>query len=161
MIDLFDEPVNQWACYNGKPMINLFDEPVNQWACFNGKPIVDLFDEPVDYLLVSLLQWQIIFDSKLQTYELVPTSNQQWACFNDTIIFGNKSIHELVPTPNLHSEPALMAPSVNAMTYLFTSPYSSVNPATSLHVQLVSLLQWHHSTSHSEPATIGISILQG
>ena len=28
-----------------------------------------------------------------------------------------------------------------------------------VHVQLVSLLQWHHSTSHSEPATIGISIL--
>jgi len=28
-----------------------------------------------------------------------------------------------------------------------------------VHVQLVSLLQWHHSTSHSEPATIDISIL--
>ncbi len=62
--------------------------------------------------LVSLLQWQITFDSKLQTYELVPTSNQQWACFNGTIIFGNKSIHELVPTPNLHSEPATISISI-------------------------------------------------
>ena len=91
---------------------------------------------------------------------------------------------------NLNSESASMILIVNAMIYLLTLLYLSVNlikcsRATSesasmtwsmqwsthfhrsthqwiwsyIHVQLVSLLQWHHSTLHSESATINISIL--
>ncbi len=216
-----------------------------QWVCFNdthrqcddSSILIALpTSEPIRLLvhvqLVSLLQWHDnVFNNK-QTFELVPISKPQWACFNGTLnamiyplssfylsvnltrhrvhvqlvsllqwhlssmrwsSYPHRSTNQWIDLPTrsrANSESATKAPSVNAMIYLLTSLYLSVNlvkcpRATSepasiarsmrwsihshrpthqwtwsyVHVQLVSLLQWHHSTSHSEPATIGISIL--
>ncbi len=70
--------------------------------------------------LVSLLQWHDnVFNNK-QIFELVSILKSQWVCFNDIL---------------------------NAMIYSFSSLYLSVNLTRHrVHVQLVSLLQWHLSS---------------
>ncbi len=134
---------------------------------------VNLTRHRVHMQLVSLLQWHL---SSMRWSSYSHRSTNQWI--------------DLSTRSRANSEPATKAPFVNAMIYLLTSLYLSVNlikcsRATSesasmarsmrwsthshrsthqwiwsyVLVQLVSLLQWHYSTSHSEPATIGISIL--
>jgi len=101
-----------------------------QWACFNdihrqcndssiliALPTSESVRLPVHVQLVSLLQWHDnVFDNK-QTFELVSISKPQWVCFNDTL---------------------------NAMIYSSSSLYLPVDLVRHrVHVQLVSLLQWH------------------
>jgi len=122
-----------------------------QWACFNDThrqcddpptlialPISEPVRLPVHVQLVSLLQWyDNVFGNK-QTFELVSISKSQWACFNDIL---------------------------NAMIYPLSSLYLPVNLTRHrVHVQLVSLLQWHLSSmrwlSYSHRSTnqwIGLS----
>jgi len=101
-----------------------------QWVCFNDTHrqcndlfilIILLISELIRLLvhvqLVSLLQWHDnVFNNK-QIFELVSILKSQWVCFNDTL---------------------------NAMIYSFSSLYLSVNLTRhQVHMQLVSLLQWH------------------
>jgi len=103
-----------------------------QWVCFNDThrqcndspiliilPISESIRLLVHVQLVSLLQWHDnVFDNK-QTFELVSISKLQWVCFNDIL---------------------------NAMIYSLSSLYLSVNLTRHrVHMQLVSLLQWHLS----------------
>jgi len=104
-----------------------------QWVCFNDTHrqcndsstlIALLISESIRLLvhvqLVSLLQWHDnVFNNK-QIFELVSISKSQWVCFNDTL---------------------------NAMIYSLSSFYLSVNLTRHwVHMQLVSLLQWHLSS---------------
>jgi len=105
-----------------------------QWVCFNeihhqcddsSILIALLISESIRLLvhvqLVSLLQWHDNVFSNKQIFELVSISKSQWVCFNDTL---------------------------NAMIYSFSSLYLSVNLTRHrVHVQLVSLLQWHLSST--------------
>jgi len=70
--------------------------------------------------LVSLLQWHDnVFNNK-QIFELVSILKSQWVCFNNIL---------------------------HAMIYSFSSLYLSVNLTRHrVHMQLVSLLQWHLSS---------------
>ncbi len=177
----------QWHdnIFGNKQTFELVSIPKSQWACFNdilnamiyslSSPYlsVNLARHRVHVQLVSLLQWHL---SSMRWPSYSHRSTNQWI--------------DLSTRSRANSEPATKTPFVNAMIYLFTSLYLSVNlvkcsratsePASMtrsmrwsihshrsihqwtwsyVHVQLVSLLQWHHSTSHSEPATIDISIL--
>jgi len=156
----------QWVCFNNtlNAMIYSFSSPYLS---------VNLTRHRVHVQLVSLLQWHL---SSMRWFSYSHRSINQWI--------------DLSTRSRANSEPATKTSSVNAMIYLFTSLYLSVNlikcpRATSesasmtrsmrwsthshrsihqwtwsyVHVQLVSLLQWHHSISHSESATIDISIL--
>jgi len=97
-----------------------------QWVCFNDSStlIILLISESIHLLvhvqLVSLLQWHDnVFNNK-QIFELVSILKSQWVCFNDTL---------------------------NAMIYSLSSLYLSVNLTRHrVHMQLVSLLQWHLSS---------------
>ncbi len=104
-----------------------------QWVCFNDTHhqcndsstlIALLISESIHLLvhvqLVSLLQWHDnVFNNK-QIFELVSILKSQWVCFNNTL---------------------------NAMIYSFSSLYLSVNlTCHRVHMQLVSLLQWHLSS---------------
>ncbi len=104
-----------------------------QWVCFNDTHrqcndsfiliallISELIHLFIHVQLVSLLQWHdIVFNNK-QIFELVSILKFQWVCFNDTL---------------------------NAMIYSFSSFYLSVNLTRHrVHMQLVSLLQWHLSS---------------
>ncbi len=104
-----------------------------QWVCFNdthhqcndSSTLILLFISELIHLLVhmqlvSLLQWHDnVFDNK-QISELVSILKSQWVCFNDTL---------------------------NAMIYSLSSLYLSVNLTRHwVHMQLVSLLQWHLSS---------------
>ncbi len=104
-----------------------------QWVCFNDTHhqcndsstfIVLLINELIRLLihvqLVSLLQWHDNVFSNKQIFELVFILKSQWVCFNDIL---------------------------NAMIYSFSSFYLSVNLTHHrVHMQLVSLLQWHLSS---------------
>ncbi len=70
--------------------------------------------------LVSLLQWHDnVFNNK-QIFELISILKSQWVCFNNIL---------------------------NAMIYSFSSFYLLVNLTRYwVHMQLVSLLQWHLSS---------------
>ena len=104
-----------------------------QWVCFNDTHrqcndsstlIALLISESIRLLvrvqLVSLLQWHDnVFNNK-QIFELVSILKFQWVCFNNTL---------------------------NAMIYSLSSLYLSVNLTRHwVHMQLVSLLQWHFSS---------------
>jgi len=104
-----------------------------QWVCFNDTHrqcndssilIVLFISESIRLLihvqLVSLLQWHDnIFNNK-QIFELVSILKSQWVCFNDIL---------------------------NAMIYSLSSLYLSMNLTRHrVHMQLVSLLQWHLSS---------------
>jgi len=177
----------QWHdnAFDNKQIFELVSISKPQWVCFNdilnamiyplSSPYlpVNLTRHRVHVQLVSLLQWHL---PSMQWSSYSHRSTNQW------IGLSTRS--------RANSEPATKTSFVNAMIYLLTSLYLSVNlvkcpHATSesasmarsmrwsthshrpihqwtwsyVHVQLVSLLQWHHSISHSEPATIGISIL--
>jgi len=177
----------QWHdnVFGNKQIFELVSISKPQWVCFNGTLnamiysfsslylSVNLARHRVHVQLVSLLQWHL---PSMRWLSYSHRSTNQW------IGLSTRS--------RANSEPATKAPSVNAMIYLPTSLYLSVNlikcpratsePASMarsmrwsthshrsihqwtwsyVHVQLVSLLQWHNSISHSEPATIGISIL--
>ncbi len=177
----------QWHdnVFGNKQTFELVPIPKLQWVCFNDTLNAMIYPPSSPYLpvnlarhrvhvqLVSLLQWHL---PSMRWPSYSHRSTNQWI--------------DLSTRSRANSEPATKAPSVNAMIYLLTSPYLSVDlvkcsratsePASMtrsmrwpihshrpihqwtwsyVHVQLVSLLQWHHSTSHSEPATIGISIL--
>jgi hypothetical protein len=58
---------------------------------------------------------------------------------------------DLFTSPNLNSEPASMAPTVNAMTHLLIALPTSEPVLLSVHVQLVSLLQWHTHRQSDDP----------
>ncbi len=177
----------QWHdnVFDNKQIFELVPISKPQWACFNDILNAMIYSFSSFYLpvnlarhrvhvqLVSLLQWHI---PSMRWSSYSHRSTNQWI--------------DLSTRSRANSEPATKTSFVNAMIYLLTSLYLSVNlikcsRATSesasmtrsmrwsthshrsihqwtwsyIHVQLVSLLQWHHSTSHSEPATIGISIL--
>ncbi len=104
-----------------------------QWVCFNDTHrqcndsstlIALLISESIRLLvhmqLVSLLQWHNnVFNNK-QIFELVSILKSQWVCFNDIL---------------------------NAIIYSLSSFYLSVNLTRHrVHMQLVSLLQWHLSS---------------
>jgi len=177
----------QWHdnVFDNKQIFELVSISKLQWVCFNDTLNAMIYSLSSFYLsvnltrywvhmqLVSLLQWHL--------------SSMRW------LSYSHRSINQwidLSTRSRANSEPATKTSFVNAMIYLLTSLYLSVNlvkcsRATSesasmtrsmrwsihshrsthqwtwsyVHVQLVSLLQWHHSISHSEPATIGISIL--
>ena len=101
-----------------------------QWICFNdthhqcddSSTLITLFINELIHLLihvqlVSLLQWHDnVFNNK-KIFELVSISKSQWVCFNNIL---------------------------NAMIYSLSSLYLSVNLTRyRVHMQLVSLLQWH------------------
>jgi len=177
----------QWHdnVFDNKQIFELVSISKSQWVCFSGilnamiyslsslYLSVNLARHRVHVQLVSLLQWHL---PSMQWFSYSHRSINQWI--------------DLSTRSRANSEPATKASFVNAMIYLLTSLYPSVNlvkcsRATSesasmtrsmrwsthshhsthqwtwsyVHVQLVSLLQWHHSISHSEPATIDISIL--
>ncbi len=120
--------------------------------------------------LVSLLQWHDNAFGNKQTFELVPIPKPQWACFNGTL---NAMAYLLIALPTsgpgpssssrATSEPASMAPSVNAMTQLPPSPYPPVDlvkrpcatsePATMASSKSTSSM----SKSTSEPASMARS----
>ncbi len=177
----------QWHdnAFGNKQTFELVSISKPQWVCFNDTLNAMIYSLSSFYLsvnltrhrvhvqLVSLLQWHL--------------SSMRWSSYS------HRSINQWIDLSTCscaNSESAIKAPFVNAMIYLLTSLYLSVNlikcsratsePASMarsmrwsthshrsthqwtwsyVHVQLVSLLQWHHSISHSEPATIGISIL--
>ncbi len=147
----------QWACFNDTH--RQCDDPSTLIALPTSEPV----RLPVHVQLVSLLQWHDnAFDNK-QTFELVSISKPQWACFNGTLnamAYSSSSPYlsvNLVKCSRATSEPASMTRSMRWSTHSHRSTHQWT--WSYVHVQLVSLLQWHHSISHSEPATIGISIL--
>ncbi len=177
----------QWHdnVFNNKQIFELVSILKSQWVCFNDTfnamiyslsslyLSVNLTCHRVHMQLMSLLQWHL---SSMQWFSYSHCFINQWINLS-TCLYAN-------------SESATKTSFVNAMIYLLTSLYLSVNlikcsHATSestsmtwsmqwfthfhrsthqwiwsyIHVQLVSLLQWHHSILHSEFATIDISIL--
>jgi len=166
----------QWVCFND-----------THHQCNNSSTlIVLLISESIRLLihvqLVSLLQWHDnVFNNK-QIFELVSILKSQWVCFNDTLnamIYSFSSLYlsvNLVKCSHATSESASMTSSESissisksisesaSMTWSMqrsTHFHRSTHQWTwsYIHVQLVSLLQWHHSILHSESATIDISIL--
>ncbi len=166
----------QWVCFND-----------THRQCNDSSILIVLFiSESIRLLvhvqLVSLLQWHDnVFDNK-QIFELVSILKPQWVCFNDILnamIYSFSSLYlsvnlvkcsratsksasmtssELISSMSKSiSEPASMTRSMRWSTHSHRSTYQWI--WSYVHVQLVSLLQWHHSISHSESATIDISIL--
>ncbi len=113
--------------------VSILMSKFQQWVCFNDIHhqcndllifIVLLISKSirlrVHMQLVNLLQWHDnVFNNK-QIFELVSILKSQWVCFNDTL---------------------------NAIIYSFSSFYLSVNLTRHwVHMQLVSLFQWHLSS---------------
>ncbi len=177
----------QWHdnVFNNKQIFELVSIPKSQWVCFNDTLnamiyslssfylSVNLIRHRVHVQLVSLLQWHL---SSMRWLSYSHRSINQWidlstrsransepatkTSFVNVMIYLLTSLYlsvNLVKCSRATSEPASMARSMrwpihsHRSTHQWTWSY--------VHVQLVSLLQWHHSTSHSEPATIDISIL--
>jgi len=128
----------QWHdnAFGNKQIFELVPIPKPQWACFNGilnamvyPPSslylsVDLARHRVHVQLVSLLQWHL--------------PSMRW------LSYSHRSTNQWIGLPTrsrANSEPATKASSVNAMIYLPTSLYLSVN-----------LIKCSRATS--EPATM-------
>ncbi len=108
---------------------------------------------------VSLLQWQVNDWSLQWAIRLV--SLLQWhLSLMQWLIYSHCSIYQwinLLTRSHATSEFATMKFSMRWSTRSHYSTHQWI--WSNVHVQLVSLLQWHHSTLHSESATIDISIL--
>ncbi len=177
----------QWHdnVFNNKQIFELVSISKLQWVCFNDilnamiyslsslYLLVNLTRHRVHMQLVSLLQWHL---SSMQWFSYSHHFINQWInlltrshansesatkmSFVNVMIYLLTSLYlsvNLIKCSHATSESASMTRSMqwsihsHRFTHQWTWSY--------VHVQLVSLLQWHHSTSHSESATIGISIL--
>jgi len=177
----------QWHdnVFDNKQTFELVPISKPQWVCFNGilnamiyslsslYLSVNLTRHRVHVQLVSLLQWHL---PSMRWLSYPHRSINQWIDLStrsransepatkapsvNAMIYLLTSLYlsvDLIKCSRATSEPASMARSMrwsihsHRPTHQWTWSY--------VHVQLVSLLQWHHSTSHSEPATIDISIL--
>ncbi len=177
----------QWHdnAFDNKQIFELVSISKPQWVCFNGTlnamiyPLsssylpVDLARHRVHVQLVSLLQWHL---PSMRWLSYPHRSINQWIDLStrsransesatkapsvNAMIYLLTSLYlsvDLVKCSRATSEPASMARSMRWSTHSHRPTHQWT--WSYVHVQLVSLLQWHHSTSHSEPATIGISIL--
>jgi len=177
----------QWHdnAFGNKQIFELVPISKSQWVCFNDILNAMVYSSSSLYLpvnlarhrvhvqLVSLLQWHL---PSMRWPSYPHRSTNQWidlstrsransepatkTSFVNAMIYLPTSLYlsvDLVKCPRATSEPASMARSMRWPTHSHRSTHQWT--WSYVHVQLVSLLQWHHSTSHSEPATIGISIL--
>ncbi len=166
----------QWVCFND--IHHQCDDSFILIALL----ISELIRLLVHVQLVSLLQWHDnVFNNK-QIFELVSILKSQWVCFNDILnamIYSFLSFYlsvNLIQCSCATSESASMMSSklISSMSKLISESASMTRSMwwsthshhsthqwiwLYIHVQLVSLLQWHHSILHSESATINISIL--
>ena len=134
---------------------------------------VNLTCYQVHMQLVSLLQWHL---SSMQWLSYSHCFINQWIDLltrsranNESatkISFVNVMIYlltllylsvNLIKCSHATSESASMTRSMQWSTHSHRSTHQWI--WSYVHVQLVSLLQWHHSILHSESATIDISIL--
>ncbi len=177
----------QWHdnVFNNKQIFELVSISKSQWVCFNDilnamiyslsslYLSVNLTRHRVHMQLVSLLQWHL---SSMQWLSYSHCSTNQWidlstcSCANSESATKMSSVNvmiylltsfylsvNLVKCSRATSESASMTWSMQWSTHSHHSTHQWI--WSNVHVQLVSLLQWHHSTLHSESATIDISIL--
>ena len=134
---------------------------------------VNLTRHRVYMQLVSLLQWHL---SSMQWLSYSHHFINQWInllthshansesatkmSFVNVMIYLLTLLYlsvNLIKCSHATSESASMTRSMQWSTYFHRFIHQWI--WSYVHVQLVSLLQWHHSISHSESATIDISIL--
>ncbi len=177
----------QWHdnVFNNKQIFELVSISKLQWVCFNDILNAMIYSLSLLYLsvnltrhrvhmqLVSLLQWHL---SSMQWLSYSHHSINQWidlstrsransesatkTSFVNVMIYLLTSLYlsvNLVKCSHATSESASMTWSMQWFTHSHRSTHQWI--WSYVHVQLVSLLQWHHSTLHSESATIDISIL--
>ena len=156
----------QWACFNG--ILNAMTYPFSSFYLS-----VNLARHRVHVQLMSLLQWHL---PSMRWLSYSHRSTNQWIGLStrsransepatktssvNTMIYLLTSLYlsvNLIKCSRATSESASMTRSMQWSTHSHRSTHQWI--WSYVHVQLVSLLQWHHSTSHSESATIGISIL--
>ncbi len=134
-----------------------------QWVCFNdthrqcddSPTLIALpISEPIRLLvhvqLVSLLQWHDnVFNNK-QTFELVSISKLQWVCFNGTLnamIYPPSSLYLSVNLARHRVHVQIVSLLQRRLSSTWWSTYSHRSTYqwiwSNVHVQLVSLLQWH------------------
>ncbi len=122
---------------------------------------------------VSLLQWHhqsddlLIFialsiSELIRQFDHVQIVSLLQRCLSSTrwLIYSHRSIYQWIDLSTRSRATSESATITFSMQWSTRSHHSTHQWIWSnVHVQLVSLLQWHHSILHSEPATIGISIL--
>ncbi len=111
-----------------------------RWSIYSHRSTHQWIWSNIHVQLVSLLQWHL--------------SSMQWLIYSHHFIY---QWIDLSTRSRATSESATMTFSMQ----WFTRSHHSIHQWiwSNVHVQLVSLLQWHHSISHSESVTIDISIL--
>jgi len=134
----------QWACFNGTH--RQCDDPPTLIALPTSEPV----RLPVHVQLVSLLQWHDNAFGNKQTFELVPIPKPQWACFNGTLnamTYPPSSPYLPVDLARHRVHVQIVSllqrrlPSTRWSTYPHRPTYQWI--WSNVHVQLVSLLQWH------------------
>ncbi len=177
----------QWHdnVFDNKQIFELVSILKPQWVCFNDTLNAMIYSLSSLYLsmnltrhrvymqLVSLLQWHL---SSMQWLSYSHRSINQWinlstrSCANSESAtktsFVNVMIYlftsfylsvNLIKCSHATSKSASMTRSMRWSIHSHRSTHQWI--WSYVHVQLVSLLQWHHSILHSESATIDISIL--
>ena len=177
----------QWHdnVFDNKQIFELVSILKSQWVCFNDTFNAMIYSLSLLYLsvnltrhrvhmqLVSLLQWSL---SSMQWFSYSHHFINQWinllthsransesatkTSFINVMIYLLTSLYlsvNLIKCSRATSESASMTWSMQWSTHSHRSTYQWI--WSYIYVQLVSLLQWHHSTLHSESATIDISIL--
>ena len=94
----------------------------------------------------SRTAWSLYLDEQTLSESASMTSSMRWS--------SHRSTYQWIGSPissRATSEPASMTLIVNAM--IFSSLYLSVNRRLPVHVQLVSLLQWHLSSMQWSTST--------